>query len=104
MAGGMDSWGLPRRQLLWELGTLQIEEAGLDLLFTAQDVDLPEQTIAEAMLAEQAIMGLSPGDHVMTLYRARLDKQNILGSRALGACPGSGPISYPATRFFGWPK
>ena len=38
------------------------------------------------MLAEQEIMGLSPGDHVMTLYRARLQERGILGSRALGEC------------------
>jgi error-prone DNA polymerase len=86
MAGGMDGWSLPRRQLLWELGTLNYQVQELDLVFAAQEVDLPEQTIAEAMLAEQEIMGLSPGDHVMTLYRARLDKRNILGSRALGEC------------------
>ena len=84
MAGGMDGWGLPRRQLLWELGTLPVQEDGLDLVFTAQEVDLPRQTVAEAMLAEQEIMGLSPGDHVMTLYRARLEAQGIMGSRVLG--------------------
>jgi error-prone DNA polymerase len=86
MAGGMDGWGLPRRQLLWELGSLQYQEEGLDLVYAAHEVQLPEQTIGEAMLAEQEIMGLSPGDHVMTLYRARLEERNILGSRALGEC------------------
>jgi error-prone DNA polymerase len=84
MAGGMDEWGLPRRQLLWELGILQFEEAGLDLVFTPEEVELPEQTIAESMLAEQEIMGLSPGDHVMSLYRAHMAERGILGSRELG--------------------
>jgi error-prone DNA polymerase len=84
MAGGMDDWGLPRRQLLWELGTLQYQEAGLDLIFTPEEVELPEQTIAESMLAEQEIMGLSPGDHVMSLCRERLVERGIWGSREIG--------------------
>ncbi len=83
MAGGMDGWGLPRRQLLWELGTLPIQEQGLDLVFNSPHVELPAQTIAEAMLAEQEILGLSPGDHVMTLYRAAMQEQGIIGSQAL---------------------
>ena len=83
MAGGMDGWGLPRRQLLWELGTLPIQEQGLDLVFNSTEVELPSQTIAEAMLAEQEIMGLSPGDHVMTLYRASMQEKGIFGSQAL---------------------
>ena len=40
----------------------------------------------EAMLAEQEIMGLSPGDHIMTLYRARLDARGIHGSHGLASC------------------
>jgi error-prone DNA polymerase len=88
MAGGMDAWGLPRRQLLWELGTLDYQEERLGLVFTPEEVDLPEQSIAEAMLSEQEIMGLSPGDHVMTLYRARLNERGIFGSRTLGECAG----------------
>ena len=84
MAGGMDDWGLPRRQLLWELGTLQYQEAELDLIFTPEEVALPEQTIPESMLAEQEIMGLSAGDHVMSLYRAHMVERGVLGSRELG--------------------
>jgi error-prone DNA polymerase len=86
MAGGMDGWGLPRRQLMWELGTLNLAEEMLDLVYRPQEVELPAQTLAESMLAEQEIMGLSPGDHIMTLYRARLDEQGILGSHGLTGC------------------
>ncbi|MDX1415517.1 MAG: error-prone DNA polymerase [Candidatus Promineifilaceae bacterium] len=86
VAGGMDGWGIPRRQLLWELGTLQTNEEMLDLVYQPEEVELPEQTLAESMLAEQEIMGLSPGDHVMRLFRARLQKGGILGSRELESC------------------
>jgi error-prone DNA polymerase len=86
MAGGMDGWGIPRRQLMWELGTLNLDEEMLDLVYSPLEIDLPPQTLTESMLAEQEIMGLSPGDHIMTLYRARLDEQNILGSEGLAGC------------------
>jgi error-prone DNA polymerase len=86
MAGGMDGWGLPRRQLLWELGTLPIGEHGLDLVFNSPEVELPAQSIGEAMLAEQEIMGLSAGDHIMSLYRATMLEKGVLGSQTLSEC------------------
>jgi error-prone DNA polymerase len=38
------------------------------------------------MLAEQEMMGLSPGDHVLTLYRRQLVAQRVHGSRSLAGC------------------
>ncbi len=92
MAGAMDGWGIPRRDLVWELGTLDYREDTLDLAMPREMVPLPELTPAEAMLAEQQIMGLSPGDHVMTLYRAALTSRGILGSRAVGLCEDGRPV------------
>lgn len=86
MAGAMDGWGIRRRQLMWELGTLNLDEEALELVYQPPEVDLPPQTLAESMLAEQEMMGLSPGDHIMTLYRARLDEESIHGSESLAAC------------------
>jgi error-prone DNA polymerase len=87
MSGGMDEWGTPRRQLIWELGTLRYHEEELGLVFSHEAVSLPPLSPAEAMLSEQEVLGLSPGDHVMTLYRRALKSQGILGSRALVAYP-----------------
>jgi error-prone DNA polymerase len=87
MCGAMDMWGLPRRQLLWELGTLHYQADELELAFYDEDVSLPELSPAEAMLAEQEVLGLSPGDHVMTLYRQWLDERAILGSKGLLTYP-----------------
>jgi len=87
LAGAMDGWGTPRRELLWELGLLSYEENALDMTWERDEVDLPPLSAAEAMLAEQSVMGLSPGDHVMTFYRARLRKRGVLGSRELATCP-----------------
>lgn len=86
MSGAMDSWGIPRRQLFWELGTLHYQEDELDLRFSHEAISLPALSPAEAMLAEQEVLGLSPGDHIMTLYRHLLNEKRILGSRALGSC------------------
>ena len=90
MSGGMDAWGVPRRQLVWELGTLHDQEGGLDLVIDHDRVLLPALSSVEAMLGEQSVMGLSPGDHVMTHYRARLSELHILGSRELASHP-NGP-------------
>lgn len=87
MCGGMDSWGIPRRQLVWELGTIHYRENELDLRFQPQAIQLPPQTTAEAMLSEQQVLGLSPGDHIMTFYREKLRQHNILGSYGVTAVP-----------------
>ncbi len=87
LCGAMDGWSLPRRQLLWELGTLHLPENGLPLDITPEPVSLPPLTTAEAMLAEQSVLGLSPGDHIMALYRAELRKHYILGSQEVTAVP-----------------
>ena len=87
LAGAVDGWGAPRRELLWELGTLVYHEDAFDLTFPRETVALPELSAAEAMLAEQSVMGLSPGDHVMTFYRRALRAEGVLGSREVAACP-----------------
>jgi error-prone DNA polymerase len=83
VAGAMDGWGLPRRQLLWELGALHLQDEALDLEFAAEEVELPALSPAEAMLGEQSVLGLSPGDHVMTLFRPWLAEQGIEGYAGL---------------------
>jgi error-prone DNA polymerase len=83
LAGAMDSWGLPRRQLLWELEQLHDQEGELDLVFASEDVTLPALSPAEAMLAEQDVLGLSTGDHIMTFFRQWLAERHILDSDGL---------------------
>ncbi|HSG18417.1 MAG TPA: OB-fold nucleic acid binding domain-containing protein, partial [Anaerolineae bacterium] len=82
-AGAMDGWGLPRRQLLWELEELDDQEGELDLVFAGQEVALPALSPAEAMLGEQDVLGLSTGDHIMTFFRNWLDERGVLDSEGL---------------------
>ncbi|MBP6015302.1 MAG: error-prone DNA polymerase [Candidatus Promineofilum sp.] len=92
VAGAMDAWGIPRRRLVWELGTLHYEEGGFDLVVGQDPMHLPSLTTVDAMLAEQSVMGLSPGDHVMVHYRAKLRLGHILGSSELALHPGRGRV------------
>lgn len=85
-AAALGGWGIARRPLLWELGTIRYAEAELDLPIPTAVVELPAQSRAEAFAREIAALGLSNGDHVMTFYRAWLDAQGIHSSVTLDAC------------------
>ncbi|MBZ0292376.1 MAG: error-prone DNA polymerase, partial [Anaerolineae bacterium] len=91
-SGAMDAWGIARRDLLWELGTLPENEGGLDLVFAFDPVSLPPQTRAEAASMEFAVTGLSTGAHPMAFYREYLAKRGILNSRQLNNHPSGGKV------------
>jgi error-prone DNA polymerase len=86
MAGACDGWCRPRRQMLWELGTLRYQEDELDLPIPGTDVELPPLTRAETHTAEVAVLGLSTGDHIMAFYRRWLDQQGAQTSLTLETC------------------
>jgi error-prone DNA polymerase len=86
MAGACDGWDRPRRQLLWELGTLHYQEDELDLPVPGSAVELLPLTRAEAHTAEVAVLGLSTGDHIMAFYRRWLDQQGAQSSLTLETC------------------
>jgi error-prone DNA polymerase len=88
MVGAMDTWRIPRRKLLWELGKLRYHEEELDLVLPDEGVELPPLSRAEELGAEYGVLGLSTGDHVMALYRSWLTKQGVLGSQDLETCEG----------------
>ncbi|GIK36979.1 MAG: error-prone DNA polymerase [Chloroflexota bacterium] len=85
LAGAMDGWGIPRRQLLWELGQIRYREEELDLSSPIEELKLPPLTQAEALMLEREVLGLSTGEHVMALYRGQLAEKGILGSAELAA-------------------
>jgi error-prone DNA polymerase len=85
-AGALDRWGIPRRTLLWELGTLRYQVDELDLPIPHTAIELPLPTRAEALTTELAVLGLSAGDHLMALYRAWLDKHGLQTSATLEGC------------------
>jgi error-prone DNA polymerase len=82
-AGAMEGFGQARRDLLWELGGLVYQEEGLDIEMPVEPVTLPALSRAERLGWEVELLGLTPGDHVMGLYREVLQAQGVLSSGEL---------------------
>jgi error-prone DNA polymerase len=85
-AGALDRWRIPRRTLLWELGTLRYQADELDLPIPHTAVELPTPTRAELLASELTVLGLSTGEHLMALYRTWLDQHGLVTSATLEAC------------------
>jgi error-prone DNA polymerase len=85
-AGALDGFDVPKRQLLWTLGGLHYAE---DVLVEAPDTaaDLPDLTEREAMAWDYELLGLSPDDHPLRLWRSRLRDQGVLSAAELAAQP-----------------
>ena len=86
-AGVMDSFGKSRRDLLWELGGLDYREQELDIEVPVMPATMPTLSQKTRMGWEYELLGLAPGNHVMRLYRARMQAQGVLTSEELGAQP-----------------
>src|SRR2546421_9086417 len=97
VSGACDCFGLPRRQLLWQLGLVprsqsvpgsggEKKQLALPLEPTAATPELPAPTVWERMLADYRTTNLSVGVHPMELLRAHLPK-GVLSSRDLEAAP-----------------
>jgi error-prone DNA polymerase len=82
-AGAMDGLCRPRRDLLWQLGGLVYPVEGLDVEVPLEAVDLPNLGRAERLSWEYELLGLAPGDQVMSLYREVLQPHGVLTSRDL---------------------
>ena len=82
-AGACDSFGLPRRTLLWQLGLAPRDKSvpgsggkerqlALPLPPTVATPPLPEQSVWERLLADYRSTGLSTGIHPLALLRPEL--------------------------------
>jgi len=83
LAGALDSFGVPRRTLLWELGGLRTSEGELDLVVPLPTLDLATLTPWELQRQEEQVLGLSVGDHAFGALRSWLARQGLASSRAL---------------------
>ena len=94
-AGALDSCQAPqpatpngRRRLLWQLGETQYAEEQLAEA-PVSEADLPELSEGEAFAWDYELLGLTPGDHPMRLWRPRLQRQSVLtASRSESAARG----------------
>jgi error-prone DNA polymerase len=90
--GAFDSFGLARRELLWQLGLLYRPpgpQAALPLPTEQDMVALPAFTPAEELLADYAVSGLSPRHHPIGLARPRLAPEIATSTRLGGLCQGA---------------
>jgi error-prone DNA polymerase len=103
VSGACDCFGMPRRQLLWQLGLVPREQTvpgsggdekqlALPLEPTAATPDLPEPTVWERMLADYRTTNLSVGVHPMELLRAHLP-DGVLSSRELETAPNRAQVA-----------
>ncbi|MDI6857237.1 MAG: DNA polymerase III subunit alpha [Dehalococcoidia bacterium] len=97
--GAFDSFGLERRELLWQLGLLYRSdgrnghERQLTLpLPTGQDmVELKPMTDWDRMAADYAVLGMSPKHHPMSFLRPQLH-EGVVPSRMLDSLPDGTPV------------
>ena len=83
-AGALDSFG-ERRDLLWQLGNLQLDER-LDLDID-DTIELPDLSRIGKLNMEYDALGLSTEDHIMAILREHLAEQSILNSKDLDDIP-----------------
>ena len=87
LAGALDGWNVPRRRLLWALGTLRWDTPdGLPLDFPEEELTLPALSPLETLAHEHQVLGLSTGEHVTALYRPWLRERGLLSSADLREC------------------
>jgi error-prone DNA polymerase len=94
-SGACDSFGLKRRELLWQLGLVprstnvpgsggEERQLALPLEPTTATPELPDPTVWEQMLADYRTTNLSVGIHPLELLRPRLPT-GVISSRELAA-------------------
>jgi error-prone DNA polymerase len=83
LAGALDSFGQPRRTLLWDLGGLRYAADEMELDTPLPALDLAALTHWELQRQEEAVLGLSVGPHAFAALRAWLREQGLWSSKAL---------------------
>jgi error-prone DNA polymerase len=103
VSGACDCFGLPRRQLLWQLGLVprpqtvrgsggEEKQLALPLEPTAATPKLPEPTVWERMLADYRTTNLSVGVHPLELLRGHLP-HGVISSRELETAPNRAQVA-----------
>jgi error-prone DNA polymerase len=91
LAGAMDGFGKPKRQLLWELGIIEhTGRKGLMLGYPEYQVPLPDMTEIEELSAEYKTQGLSARLHPMQVMRREISRDGVMrSSEIMSLFPGT---------------
>ena len=86
MVGAFDSWGIPRRELLWQVREA-VEDAGSARLVTAsvEPLALPQMSELEVTASDYRVLEVTTGRHLVSYYRDQLTAVGAIDSRGLGA-------------------
>jgi error-prone DNA polymerase len=98
-SGACDTFGLRRRELLWQLGLVprpasvpgtggEAKQLALPLEPTVATPDLPEPTVWERMLTDYRTTGLSVGVHPLKLLRPHLPSGTLSSTQLRGVAHG----------------
>jgi len=93
MIGAFDAWGLPRRQLLWQVREA-VEDAGNPRLVnaSAEPLALPEMTELEVSASDYRVLELTTGRHLVSYYREQMTAAGAIDSRRLKKIPSDTPV------------
>ncbi|HLE02564.1 MAG TPA: OB-fold nucleic acid binding domain-containing protein, partial [Dehalococcoidia bacterium] len=81
LVGALDSFGLPKRRLLWQLGLLEQQgREGLPLALPEYQIALPAFTPMEEVAVDYKVQGLSARCHPMQVLREGICRDGILKS------------------------
>jgi error-prone DNA polymerase len=83
VAGAFDTWGVPRRELIWQLGQIDSRDGLMPLRFPETPAALPHASVMETIESEWTMMGLSLREHPMALQREDLTARGIVSSTGL---------------------
>jgi error-prone DNA polymerase len=98
-SGACDSFGLRRRELLWQLGLVprpasvpgtggEAKQLALPLEPTVETPELPEPTVWERMLSDYRTTSLSVGIHPLELLRPHLPHETLSSEQLRGVQHG----------------
>ncbi|MHB1417861.1 MAG: helix-hairpin-helix domain-containing protein, partial [Chloroflexota bacterium] len=88
--GAFDSFDVPRRRLLWELGLQENErddQPGLGLRPPSRLPVLPALSRWEEVAMEYELLGLPVGSHILETFRPELEEMGVLRSDELAGQP-----------------
>ncbi len=83
MIGAFDSFGAPRRNILWQLAQIR----GDNLPYPDDGVRFPELTPWERTALDYEIQGLTSGPHLTAHFRKEWSKMGVVASRDLVKVP-----------------
>jgi len=87
MVGAFDSLGIPRRDLLWQLGEIKknrdTKQKALSLTVPGEAVSFEDLTPWEKTGLDYLVLGLTTGPHIATYYREMWRKIGVVASKDL---------------------